>query len=74
MEPFFATYDELRFDHNARLAEHTQITGVGDHAWQVVQILLDPNDDNLWCIEGTVDLSDNARLDGPLVTVTRIGT
>jgi hypothetical protein len=74
MEPFFAAYGELRFDHNARLTEHTQITGVGDHAWQVVQILLDPNDDNLWCIEGRVDLSDKARLDGPLVTVTRIGT
>ncbi|MCJ7756003.1 MAG: DUF3516 domain-containing protein [Thermoanaerobaculales bacterium] len=74
LEPFFAEYDALRFDHNARLAEHTQITGVGDHEWQVVQVLLDPEDDNLWFIEGMVDLSDKARVDGPLVTVTRIGT
>ncbi len=74
MEPYFATYDKLRFDHEARLAEHTQITEIGDHAWQVVQVLLDPSDDNLWCIEGKVDLSDTARVDGPLVAVTRIGT
>ena len=74
LEPFFAEYDALRFDHNARLAEHTQITDVGDHKWQVVQVLLDPEDDNLWFIEGKVDLSDKARVDGPLVTVTRIGT
>ncbi len=74
LEPFFADHETLRFDHNARLAEHTQITEIGDHSWQVVQVLLDPEDDNLWFIEGKVDLSDKAALDGPLVTVTRIGT
>ena len=74
MEPFFAEFDALRFDHSARLAEHTQITPAGDNRWRVVQILLDPDDENLWCIEGEVDLSDDANVDGPLVTVTRIGT
>ena len=74
IELFFADYKELRFDHSARLAEHTQITDVGDYRWQVIQILLDPEDDNLWCIEGRVDLSDDATIDGPLVAVTRIGT
>ena len=73
-EPFFADFDNLRFDHSARLAEHTQITGGGDNRWQVVQILLDPEDENLWCIEGEVDLSDDANVEGPLVVVTRIGT
>jgi hypothetical protein len=73
-EPFFADFDKLRFDHSARLAEHTQITDAGDNRWQVVQILLDPEDENLWCIEGRVDLSDDANVEGPLVTVTRIGT
>ena len=74
LEPFFAAYEELRFDHTARLAENSQITEIGDYEWQVVQVLLDPEDDNLWCIEGRVDLSDTARVDGPLVMVTRIGT
>jgi len=74
MEPFFAAYDKLIFDHRARLAEHTQITDAGDNRWQVVQVLLDPENDNLWCIEGRVDLSDDANVEGPLVVVTRIGT
>jgi hypothetical protein len=74
MGPFFDDFDKLLFDHSARLAEHTQITATGNNQWQVVQILLDPSDENLWCIEGDVDLSDDANLDGPLVAVTRIGT
>ncbi len=74
MEPFFADYEKLVFDHRARLAEHTQLTAIGDNQWQVVQVLLDPSDENLWCIEGQVDLSDEANVDGPLVVVTRIGT
>jgi hypothetical protein len=74
MEGFFAEHGELVFDHRARLAEHTQLTPVGEHQWQVVQILIDPSDENLWCIEGMVDLSDEANVEGPLVAVTRIGT
>jgi hypothetical protein len=74
MESFFADHEKLVFDHRARLAEHTQITSTGDNQWQVVQVLLDPSDENLWCIEGKVDLSDDANVDGPLVVVTRIGT
>jgi hypothetical protein len=74
MEPFFAEHEELVFDHRARLAEHTQITLEGDHRWKVVQVLLDSSDENLWCVEGKVDLSDDANVEGPLITVTRIGT
>jgi hypothetical protein len=74
MAPYFETFESLRFDHQARLAEHTQITDAGNQVWEVVQILLDPEDENLWCIEGTVDLSDDANVEGPLVAVKRIGT
>jgi hypothetical protein len=73
-EPFFAEHEELVFDHRARLAEHTQLTSAGDNRWSVVQVLLDPSDENLWCIEGEVDLSDDASVEGPLIMVTRIGT
>jgi len=74
MDPFFAQHDELVFDHRARLAEHTQLSPIGDNRWSVVQVLLDPSDENLWCIEGTVDFSDDANVEGPLITVRRIGT
>jgi hypothetical protein len=73
-EPFFAEHEELIFDHRARLAEHTQLSAAGDDQWQVVQVLLDPSDENLWCIEGQVDLADDANVEGPLIVVTRIGT
>jgi hypothetical protein len=74
MEPFFAAYGELRFDHQARLAEHTQITEAGGDVRHVVQVLLDPEEENLWCIEGSLDLGDASTVDGPLVMVTKIGT
>jgi hypothetical protein len=74
MEPYFEEFDELIFDHRARLTEHTQLMSVGDHQWKVVQVLLDPSGENLWCIEGEVNLSDDANVEGPLITVTRIGT
>jgi superfamily II RNA helicase len=73
LEPFFEAYDALRFDHQARLAEHCQITDTGDHTWRVLQVVLDPADDNLWYIEGAVDLRDGASAEGPLIAVTRIG-
>jgi len=74
MESFFADHEKLVFDHRARLTEHTQLSAAGDNQWQVVQVLLDPSEENLWCIEGRVDLSDEANVEGPLVVVTRIGT
>ncbi len=74
MQPFFETYGKLRFDHQARLAERTLLSDTGGHTWRVVQVLLDPADDNLWHIEGTVDLCDGASVEGPLVVVTGIGT
>jgi hypothetical protein len=74
MDSFFVEHEELIFDHRARLAEHTQLTAAGDHRWHVVQVLLDPSEENLWCVEGQVDLSDEANVEGPLISVTRIGT
>ncbi len=74
LAPFYEEFDQLRFDHQARLTEHTQISETGNNRWKVVQILVDPEDDNLWHIEGEVDLSDEASIEGPLVAVKRIGT
>jgi len=74
MKPFYSAYPELVFDHRARLTENSQITPAGDHSWQVVQVLFDPEGENLWCIEGRVDLGDETSIEGPLVVVTRIGT
>ena len=38
------------------------------------QVLLDRENDNLWCIEAAVDLSGERDPVGPLLRVQRIGT
>ena len=74
MAPYFERFGTLVFDHRARLADKTQLSPDGDREWQVVQVLVDPEDENLWCVEGRIDLRTPASVDGPLVAVTRIGT
>jgi superfamily II RNA helicase len=74
MTPFFERFGELVFDHGARLADKTTISRTGEHTWRAVQVLCDPERENLWCIETTVDLGDEDSLDGPIIAVERIGT
>jgi superfamily II RNA helicase len=73
LAPYFAEHSEIVFDHRARLADKTQINRIGELRWRAVQILVDPADENLWCIETEVDLSKVDTLDGPLIAMQRIG-
>ena len=70
----FEEHDTIVFDHRARLADKTQIVKTGERSWRAVQTLVDPDDQGLWCIEAVVDLGDVETLDGPLISVQRIGT
>ena len=72
LAPFFDRFDELVFDHRARLRDTTVIVREDDKRWKVTQNLFDPEDENLWYIEGAVDLDDWES--GPLVAVTEIGS
>jgi len=72
MAPFYERFGSLVFDHHARLTENTIIDRVDDRRWKVTQRLVDPEDENLWFVDGEIDLD---RWDGgPLVAVTEIGT
>jgi superfamily II RNA helicase len=73
LEPFYASYPEIVFTPRARLASWTRIEPTGHGRWDVSQVLLDPSDDNFWCVEGEVDLSGDAP-EGPLFRLRRIGT
>ena len=73
MAPFFAEYGELPFTPEARRHHWTQIKKTGDREWEVTQTLLDPQGDNLWAIQGTIDLRNPDEADGPIVRVGRIG-
>jgi superfamily II DNA/RNA helicase len=74
MEPFFDRFGTLVFDHRSRLADKTTVNRTGDLTWTAVQVLCDPEGEDLWCIETLVDLSDVEQLEGPIIAVTRIGT
>ena len=73
MAEYFAEYPELRFDHGARFPKYTRIEAVAEQQWRVSQVLVDPEEDNLWHLEGEVDLRGDGFPEGPIVTLRRIG-
>jgi hypothetical protein len=72
LAPFFEEHGELLFTAEARRHRHTQIRETGDRTWTVTQTLLDPQEENLWAIQGTIDLRRPEAADGPLVRLTQI--
>jgi superfamily II RNA helicase len=73
MKPFYEEYGELVFAPEARRHQHTHVRAVDERVWEVAQTLLDPQGDNLWAVQGIVDLRDPDVMDGPLVKVARVG-
>jgi superfamily II RNA helicase len=73
MAPFFGEYGELLFTPDARRHQWTQIRKTGEREWEVTHTLLDPPGDNLWAIQGTIDLRNPDEAEGPIVRVGRIG-
>ncbi len=72
MKPFYEEYGELVFTPEARRHQHTHIREVDERVWEVAQTMLDPQGDNLWAVQGIVDLRDPDVMDGPLVKVARV--
>jgi superfamily II RNA helicase len=73
MKPFYEEYGELVFTPEARRHQHTHIREIDERVWEVAQTILDPQGDNLWAVQGIVDLRDPDVMDGPLVKVVRVG-
>jgi hypothetical protein len=74
LRPFHEEYGRIVFEPRARSARHTLVKEVGGRRWDVTQVLVDPQDDNLWCVEGDVELDADEMPDGPLIALRRIGT
>jgi hypothetical protein len=74
LAPFFEEYARIVFTPDARQAHRTLLKPMGDRRWDVFQTLVDPEGDELWAIEGEIDLSGQRDPDGALVAVRRIGT
>ena len=74
LEPFRAEYGEIVFTPRARDNAWTRLEPDGPRRWRATQVLLDRENDNLWCIEAAIDLSGERDPVGPLLRVQRIGT
>ena len=74
MAPFFAEHGELVFNHEARQSQHTRIEQTSPRTWDVTQVLVDPQGDNLWFLDVEVDLRDPESFEGSLLRLRRIGT
>jgi hypothetical protein len=67
--PWFARHGEIRADHAARLAEHTQVRPVAPRVWEVTQSLLDADGERDGWIEALVDLHEQVPTDGPVLRI-----
>jgi len=73
LAPFLAEYGAVVFDHSARQAQNTRIEKIGPRHWEVSQVLVDPEGDNLWALQGEVDFKSDETFEGPLIRLRRIG-
>jgi superfamily II RNA helicase len=74
LAPFFLDYERIVFDPGARQAHRTHLVERGPRRWDVHQVLVDERGDELWNVEGEIDLSEELPPDSPLVAIRRIGT
>ena len=73
MAPFFERHAELIADHRARQTQWTLVEEQAPRLFRVRHVLLDPEEDNTFYVEGMVDLRGDEPIDGPLVTLTHVG-
>jgi len=73
LQAFFAEHQAIRVDPEARSPKHLDIQdgAEGEHTWRVRQTLLDPEGDNDWFVEMTVDLARSRELARPVLTLGR---
>jgi hypothetical protein len=72
LRPFYAAYDRLVFDHRARQPGFTRMDKVENKVWRVRQVLCDPMEDDVWYLDGIIDLRQDANPDGPLIALREI--
>ncbi|MEV8339643.1 DUF3516 domain-containing protein [Leucobacter sp. NPDC077196] len=72
---YFDEYDDIRVDADARAAALLELdqSSAPEGFWRFRQVLLDPNGDHDWAIEGSVDLAESEAEGEPIVRVERVG-
>jgi hypothetical protein len=74
LAPFLAEHARVVFEPRARAADKTLLRQTAPRCFAVHQVLCDPQGEDLWQLEGEVDLRDERAPAGPLVRMRRIGT
>jgi superfamily II RNA helicase len=74
LAPFLDEYDRIDFTPRARQSHQTRLEQTEPRRWSFSQVLCDPQQDDLWALIGEVDLTRDRDPEGPLITLTRIGT
>ena len=72
LEKYFAEYDDIGTDSDARSAAMLTVTE-GAAVWNVRQVFADPEGDHDWGITATVDLAESAELGVAVVKVVAVG-
>jgi len=74
LSPFLEQYAGLVFNPYARQANFTQLKPVSKRSFRWTQVLVDPDFDELWALEGEIDLSRERDPEGPILQLRRVGT
>jgi hypothetical protein len=74
LAPYWEEFDEIVFTPRARQPEYTDIQPLAERSWRVQQVIVDPTDDNLWCLRGEVELPARGAPEGPLFRLVDVGT
>lgn len=78
MQRFYEEHSAVRTDPAARVPSNTIIhdesSGAAPGTWEVNQIIADPEDDNDWFLDCSVDLAKSRAAGKPVITLRRIAT
>ncbi len=74
LAPFFVEHERIVFTPEARKSEWTRVRPDGPRRLEASQVLLDPEGENLWCLEGWMEVPSDASTEGPWLRLRRIGT
>lgn len=71
--PFYEEYKHIVFGHEARSKDLIKLKREGPGFWQVTQVLVDPERDNMWHIRGEIDLQAIESEHKPLIALIHVG-
>ena len=74
MERYFTEYETVVIDARARTTERTLLEKVEPYLYRVRHVLVDPELDNAWYIQGEIDLRDDHAPEGVLVRLEQISS